>query len=176
MGILDGIISGSGDSGSKSKFDKVSFHDNLLILPDRVIQIANISRVSSYCIKKTWKFRILMLVITLIFLSAAMIKNDPFFMYVGFLVFGCLFLYAMFFKRLGIQIQTNGSTTDHLITKDQSIANKLYSMISYYIHNLEGNMAITIDRTLNVVSGDMILGDVFSEIENSTITNRSEAA
>lgn len=175
MSILGGIVKGSGDT-AESKFEQISFHDNLLILPARMIQISNISRVSSYCIKKTWANKIFMLICTLVSLSLAMQKAGQEAWYIGVAVFGALFLYAMLFKRYGIQIQTNGNTTDHLITKNQGVADKLYSMISYYIHNLEGNKAITIDNSLNIVSGDAILGDKFSEIENSTIVNRSEVS
>lgn len=172
MSILGGILSGSGNS-AESKFEKISFNDNLLILPARMIQISNISRVSSYCIKKTWANKIFMFICTLVSLISALQDGAQVFWYIGVVVFGALFLYAMLFKRYGIQVQTNGNTTDHLLTKSQEVADKLYSMISYYIHNIKPSQAITIDNSLNIIQGDAILGDKFSDIEGSTIVNKS---
>jgi len=82
----------------------------------------------------------------------------------------------MIYKRFGIQIQTNGSTIDFLITKSQDVADNLYSMIAYFINNSGGNKVVTIDNSLNITYGDNIMGNKFSEIENSTIINRSVAA
>ncbi len=160
------------NSGTKSKFSEVSIHDNLLVLPGRVIQISNISRVSSYGIKKSWMFRISMFIITLIFLSISLQQKTALFVCLT-LVFCGLFLYAMFYKNFGIQVQTNGSTTDFLITKNQDVADNLYSMISYFINDIKGNKVVTIDNSLNITHGDKIMGDKFSDIENSDIVNRS---
>ena len=175
MNNLGKMFMGS-EGGKKRKFEEVSIHDNLLIFPGSVIQISNISKVNAYGYRKTWPHRIIMFLLALGCLTIAVQQGNVGFMYVGALVFGALFVYAMMYRRFGIQIQTNGSTTDFLITKSQDVADNLYSMIAYFINNAGGGKVVTIDNSLNITYGDKIMGDKFSDIENSMVINRSVAA
>lgn len=161
-----------------SEFHQVSIDGNLVILPSRIIQISNISRVSSYVLIKSWKLKVATAIIALAayaggqdILHWGLSVNAKNIMSLCALVFFVLFLYFLFYKRFGIKIQTNGATTDVLITQDESKADKLSAMIAYFINNKES--AVTINSSLQIIEGDSIMGDKFNEIRNSVITNRS---
>ncbi len=161
-----------------SEFYQVSIDGNLVILPSKIIQISNISRISSYVLVKSWKLKIATAVIALAsylggqdVLHWGLTANAKNIMNLCALAFFMLFLYFLFYKRFGIKIQTNGVTTDVLITKDEATANKLSAMLAYFINNKESS--ITINSNLQIIEGDSIMGDKFNEIRNSVITNRS---
>ena len=141
------LITSSENRGSKKDFDKVTLDDNLLIFRSITIQIQNISRLTSYEIKKTCQYKLLLFLLTTISLSLTFIvfalselKYFPiieldfglfrFYIHIGYfitpsviLVF--LLLDAIYYIRYGVQIQTDGSTIDQLITNDRATADEL---------------------------------------------------
>ncbi len=169
----------SSDNGSTSEFSNVSIQENLLILPNRFIQIPNISRVSSYEMKSPCYGCAIGLVLTALVLVTIVglyhEKLEAFSTLLYIWAIGCLPLAyrEISKKKIGIHIVTNGNTSDFLITKNKNSADKLYEMIAYFISVRGKNKSITIDNSFNVTYGDHVLGDKFSDIDNSNIVNRS---
>lgn len=88
-----------------------------------------------------------------------------------------LLLDALFYKRYGVQIQTDGGTIDQLITKNKETSTELWMRLIILIKNYnkhEVSKPITLYKNCDIKMGDHVLGDKFSEIENSFIKNRSE--
>ncbi len=99
-----------------------------------------------------------------------------FIMIVSFILL-LLLLDALFYKRYGVQIQTDGGTIDQLITKDKETSTELWMRLIVLIKNYnrhEVSGPITLYENCKIKMGDHVLGDKFSEIENSFIKNRSE--
>lgn len=191
------IITSSENKGSSEDFDKVTLDDNLLIFESITIQIQNISRLSSYVIERrdTYKFIAMMLnIINIYYQNFIFMKfkydnisyidtplfrirtGDCFFLFIFSCVLLLFFWDAFFYKRFGVQIQTDGGTVDQLITKNKEAAKKLYTNLIYLINNFDKNKfsgPVTLYRNCHI-SRDHIYGDVLSNIENSYIKNRSE--
>jgi len=161
------------DKEDKDKPKEISVNGNLLIFPTKIIQISNISKMSSYVIKKAWMIRLIILSISVALWYYS--YNNNFMLFLA-LCFFIAFIYMLRYKRYGVRIQTNGSTNDLLITKNQDFADRLLAMIAYAINNKEELLPLTIENYyLNptLVKGDQIFGDKFSDLENSNIMNRS---
>ena len=178
MGSSDNKSDVSNDNGTMIEFDKVSIRNKLLILPNSFMQISNISRVSAHEFKSPSYVKAFFLLVLAVIIAVVAIEN---FKKLGGAVFflGLFTLWALAgvyvhltTKKVGVHIQTNGNTSDLLITNDRETSIRLYSMIAYYIAN-EVNESVTIDNSLNVTYGDSVLGDKFSDIENSEVINRS---
>ncbi|MCW5213082.1 hypothetical protein VU04_09250 [Desulfobulbus sp. TB] len=188
------LITSSANKGSSEKFDKVTLDDNLLIFESITIQIQNISRLTSYIIKRTCKYRLSMILINsyLQYILFFILKYPdapfiptPFFpiyteskvyFFIIYIIFLALLMDALFYKRYGVQIQTDGGTVDQIITSDKESANELLIRLIVLIKNYnkhELSEAITLYKDCKI-SNDHILGDKFSDIENSFIKNRSK--
>ncbi len=169
---------------SEINFEKISIHKNLLVLPSRVIQLSNISRVTSYTITKSWVFFMLLTITS--FLYAVNNMNGKYttnYDAVAVAVAVALFFYTIYranYTRFGVQIQTSAVTTDFIVTDNQKLAEDLHRHIAYYIneyatHNavINGITFVEEKGTVNIIQGDQILGDYFNEIKNSSIVNQS---
>ncbi len=173
ISMMANFFRGSQSDLNEVRFSSISINDNLLIIPGSIIQISNISRVTSYQIGRSWFLRFALLILAVFSWGLSTMVFSTIFQLLS-IVFLALFLLSFLGKKYGVQIQTNGVTTDFLITKNQKAAEKLYSLLAYCINNIDSNTKVTIDKSLTIHSGDMILGDQFKDIENSEIINRSQ--
>jgi hypothetical protein len=161
-----------------SDFHEVSIDKNIIVLPDKIIQIANVIRVSTYIEEKSWSSIISFMIVAILL---GVLSTDPYHwgwsditqksMMIGFFYFIICTLYFLMYKRYGIKIQGNDGKNDILLTADKEAAENLFAFIAYFVNN--NDKAITINRNFQVVQGDNIMGDKFSKIRNSMIANRS---
>ena len=192
--LFGNIITSSANEGSSGGFEKVTLDDNLLIFGAITIQIQNISRLTSYIMKRTCKYRLFMIFLNIHSLPLPFIglheMNDSGFVslgiglhiHIGYImtvsfILLLLLLDALFYKRYGVQIQTDGGTIDQLVTKDKDTSRELWVRLIILIKNYnrhEVSEPVTLYKNCEIKIGDHILGDKFSNIENSFIKNHSE--
>ena len=188
------IITSSENRGSKKDFEQVTLDDNLLIFRSITIQIQNISRLTSYKIKRTCKYKLFLILLNipwqyLTVIALSEVKKSGLIdlgfglhIHIGyFLIVSCILLFllmeALFYKRYGVQIQTNGYTIDQLETNDIETADELCMRLIVLIKKSNKNeitAPTSLYKNCKVVEGDHILGDKISDIENSYIQSYSE--
>lgn len=175
MNITDilglGIFKG-GAASSQTKFTNISINNNLISLPGSVIALPNISRITSYKIKKAISLKLFMAIASLTSLIITLTEFRAWMTAIS-LILITITIYTFYYKKFGIQIETNGSTRNTLITRDQNEANSLYAHVLYCMNHPNKVQAFTIDKSMKITIGDQILGDQFKDIENSEIINRS---
>ena len=63
ISMMANFFRGSQSDLNEVRFSSISINDNLLIIPGSIIQISNISRVTSYQIGRSWFLRFALLIL-----------------------------------------------------------------------------------------------------------------
>ena len=152
-------------SNDEQEFDRISFHHNVMILPSCAIQIKNISRISKHTIKNNNRHCGYAIIIAIISCLAYFFSNHIAALIIS--VTAVFFAFKLYKKnRYGIIIETNGKTRNFVITKTFKASMKLYAAVMYAMS--KGiSQTVTIDHSMNIVSGDQIMGDQFKDIQGN---------
>lgn len=167
---------------SKNKveqFSKISIHENIITIEGRVIQIRNICRMTAYEIKWNKFIKIMSFILFLVSSYSAYMVTSLATKYAGYqnndlngniifaIIMFMLFMFFMFHIRHGVQIQTNGGTSDILITNGQPKAEELLAKIAFIIDNIKSGQSLTINEKMEVINGDQVMGSKFDSVRNT---------
>lgn len=163
---------------NKEEFERIKVEDKILSISDsRVLVIDNITRVTSQVVVVPWLVRVIIFVMMV---NAFLFGFLPFIGDVSW-AFGILMLVLLVWmfrhKAYGVRIDVAGGMAELLSTPDMKLADQLFKALIPALKDGGRTQSIVVTNengNVTIVKGDHVMGDLFKDVRETSIVNKSE--